>query len=187
MKICSIFSVHFDHFHGHQLKPKDEVFFKTRIKSGSNQKPASTDAVLADHRRKQKQTSFPFPYTLEKTHLLPEDAFSCHGFTGKLKPTCFDQESQKKGKLDKEWAYLWLPCVNPKPTTQALETKAQSSTSLFNGNKSTDHVTPKGSLRTGHTAKEIQLSNRFETLGLCAVTSWAVLSFVSTWVHAFPI
>ena len=60
--------------------------------------------------------------------------------------------------------------VNPKPTTQALETKAQSSASPFNGNKSTDHVTPKGSLRTGHTAKEIQLSNRFETLGLCAVT-----------------
>ncbi|WZY72444.1 hypothetical protein YC2023_004684 [Brassica napus] len=44
---------------------------------------------------------------------------------------------------------------------------AQSS---INGNKGTKLVTPKGGLRTAHTAKEIQLPNRYEALGLCAVT-----------------
>ena len=57
-------------------------------------------------------------------------------------------------------------CINPKPTEPVLSSKSQSSA---NGNRGTKLVTPKGGLRTAHTAKEIQLSNHFETLGLCAV------------------
>ena len=58
-------------------------------------------------------------------------------------------------------------CISP-TTSKAQPDRPCSS--YINGQEHTTTMSSKGVLRTGHTAKDLQLHNRFETLGLCAVT-----------------
>lgn len=60
------------------------------------------------------------------------------------------------------------------PTAANVSTKAQADIRptpiSSNGHKDSVSEKTKAGLRTGLTAQDIQLSNRFDALGLCAVT-----------------
>ena len=61
-------------------------------------------------------------------------------------------------------------CISPKAANTSIKAQETTQRCSFNGHKRSDSMTSKDGPCTGFTAKELQLSNRFETLGLCAAT-----------------